>query len=109
MAADTEDSVCIIRHMLNEEGFHSRTQTYTTTDPKAQEKQLHNAQNCINKLQNFGILFCRAMKRNLELLECPMIFTIENLWWDLKVVVVCKPKNIIELEATAHGEWSKIP
>jgi len=35
---------------------------------------------------------------------------IENLWWDLKVVVPAnKPKNITGLEAIAHEEWVKIP
>jgi len=34
---------------------------------------------------------------------------IENLWWDLKEVAACKLKNITELEAISHEEWTKIP
>lgn len=48
-------------------------------------------------------------------MEQPLGITIgpvnpmENLRWDLKkVVAVCKPKNISELEAIAHEEWAKI-
>jgi len=35
---------------------------------------------------------------------------IENLLWDLKATVAAHtPKNISELEAIAHEEWTKIP
>jgi len=37
--------------------------------------------------------------------QSPDLNPIENLWWDLKVVVAArKPKNITELEAIAQKE-----
>jgi len=53
-------------------------------------------------------------KKSWKILQWPSqshdLNPIENLWWDLKVVVPAnKPKNITGLEAIAHEEWVKIP
>lgn len=42
--------------------------------------------------------------------QSPYLKIIENLWWSLKKVLVPhKPKNISDLKANAHEEWTKSP
>ena len=53
-------------------------------------------------------------KRSWKILEWPSqspdFNPIENLWWELqKAVASRKPKDISELEAFVHEEWTKIP
>ncbi|KAF7645443.1 hypothetical protein LDENG_00204490, partial [Lucifuga dentata] len=134
VAAGSKVSVCTVRCILNAEGLHDQTPRRTPLLTHKHEKsRLQYARNHINKPQKFwdSILWrdetklelfgpmdqryvWRRKNKSWKILEwlsqSPDLNPIENLWWDLKKAVAArKPKNINELEAIAHEEWTKIP